>query len=214
MPLVDIEYEYVFPEERAAVPCGEAGRLLNDAPRRVDRFMQARLDNPVPAFVPSDFAMVYDALHEVRRRRLATGDLFCEWGSGCGAVACLASILGFNAHGLEVDPDLVEISQQLAADFHLPTQFVQGSFVPEEQQYLADELGDVTWLETHVECGYEELGWEPQDFDLIFAYPWPGEEQVIYDLFEALASNGALLMTYHGLDEMRIRRKVSKRPRR
>ncbi len=60
----------------------------------------------------------------------------------------------------------------------------------------------------------DELGLEPTDFDLIFAYPWPGEEQVIYDLFDRFAAAGAVLITYHGVQGMRVQRKTSKRRKR
>ena len=40
------------------------------------------------------------------------------------------------------------------------------------------------------------------------AYPWPGEEQVIFDLFTDYAAVGALLLTYHGQDGVRLARKV------
>ena len=42
---------------------------------------------------------------------------------------------------------------------------------------------DVAWLTTTGPDGYDELELEPDDFDVVFAYPWPGEEQVIFDLF-------------------------------
>ena len=40
-----------------------------------------------------------------------------------------------------------------------------------------------------------------EDFELIFAFPWPGEETLFFDLFETYAARGAHLMTYHGEDE-------------
>ena len=36
-----------------------------------------------------------------------------------------------------------------------------------------------------------ELGLDPDDFDIVFAYPWPGEEQIIFDLFASHAATGA-----------------------
>ena len=61
-----------------------------------------------------------------------------------------------------------------------------------------DWADDVAWLSTDGPDGYEELELEPDDFDVVFAYPWPGEEQVIFDLFADSAAVGALLLTYHG----------------
>ncbi len=53
-----------------------------------------------------------------------------------------------------------------------------------------------------------DLDLEPEDFDLVYAYPWPGEEKVIFDLFESCASVGALLLTFHSQDGLRLQRKV------
>ena len=46
--------------------------------------------------------------------------------------------------------------------------------------------------------------------DVVFSYPWPGEEQVIFDVFEASAAVGALLLTYHGQEGMKLQRKVKR----
>ena len=53
---------------------------------------------------------------------------------------------------------------------------------------------------------------EIDDFDTIFAYPWPGEQRVIERLFDRFASDGALLMTYNGTDGVRLFRRRPARP--
>jgi hypothetical protein len=52
---------------------------------------------------------------------------------------------------------------------------------------------------------------DPDDFDLVFAYPWPGSEDVIYRLFDAFAATEALLLTFHGSEGLRVDRKVESR---
>ena len=42
--------------------------------------------------------------------------------------------------------------------------------------------------------------------------PRPGEEQVIDDLFERYAADFALLLTYNGNEDVRMRRKVAAGP--
>ena len=51
------------------------------------------------------------------------------------------------------------------------------------------------------------------DFNVIFAYPWPDEEVITEKLFEQHAGAGAVLVTYHGGDEIRLRRKKAQRAR-
>ena len=48
---------------------------------------------------------------------------------------------------------------------------------------------------------------EPNDFDCIFAYPWPGEDDVVTSIFDAYAARGAVLLTFHGQDGLIARRK-------
>ena len=42
---------------------------------------------------------------------------------------------------------------------------------------------------------------------MIFAYPWPGDEEVVDALFLEFGAAGALLVTYHGIEGVRVRRK-------
>ncbi len=44
------------------------------------------------------------------------------------------------------------------------------------------------------------------DFDVIFAFPWPAEEEMYCDLFARFAASGALLVTYSALDDVRVYR--------
>ena len=45
-----------------------------------------------------------------------------------------------------------------------------------------------------------------EEFDLVFAYPWPDEEALIEGLFEGHARAGAMLLTYHADSTLRLRR--------
>ena len=110
--------------------------------------------------------------------------------------------------GIEIEPPLVEMADELAERFDIAAQFVCGSFVPFGSESLVDSVGEVTWLRTDAEDGYRELELDPDDFDVIFAYPWPGEEQVVFDLFEDCAAVGTLLLTYLSQDGLRLQRKV------
>ena len=208
MTLVPVE---LAPE---AAPLPEpVDALIRDAAARIDRFVEARTDDPIFGFVPSDFAAVYRVLWTIRSRRLAPGDAFLEWGSGFGVVALLAASLGFEATGIEIEPALVAEARRLAADHGLPVEFHEGSFLPAGAEPLADRTEEFAWLDVDGESAYEEMGLDPDDFDVIFAYPWPGEEHVVVDLFDACAATGALLVTYEGVEAVRVQRKARRRLR-
>jgi hypothetical protein len=154
------------------VPASVA-RLLADARRRVDR-LEDETRASIPAFVPSDFELVYRALVQIKTGRLATGGRLIEWGSGVGAVTCLAILAGYHAFGIEIERTLVAIAEELAHDNDIDTQFAHGSFVPPGAEPRLDWTGGVTWLSTNGPDGYAELALDPDDFDVVFAYPWPG----------------------------------------
>jgi len=181
--------------------------FLADAALRIDAFIEEHKDNPVAGFVPSDYEQVYRALASLRESA-ACGEEFCEWGSGIGVIACLAAMLGFDAVGIEIDQRLVSTSCKLAADYQLPVQLARGSYVPDD--FRAEEDFDDSHVMTleHGRAAYEELGLGPDDFEVIFAYPWPGEDDVVTSLFDRCAARGAVLVTFHGQDGLLLRRKV------
>jgi hypothetical protein len=184
-----------------------AERLIRDAEMRIERFAFRRRDDPLAAFVPSDFRLAWAALQCVRDRHLTPDMTMCEWGSGFGVVACLASLLGFDACGIEIERDLIDEARSLAEDHELATEFAYGSFIPEQADHLADDHGDFATLATGVGSGYDELGLDADDFSVVYAFPWPGEEQTVERIFDAAAARGALLVTYRGMNDIHIHRK-------
>ena len=211
MPLKEIDL---------SLDCGplpdEVAALLEQADAVHVQFMRDNSDWGT-GFFPSDYVTVYHALNMITRLDLATGPSFCEWGSGLGVVTILAEMQGLQACGIEINRDLVDEAIALAEAFDSQVELVHGSFVPRgcearaEKAYAATDEG-VAWLSTETDNAYDDLGLDPDDFDLIFAYPWPGEENVIDELFEHSAAEGALLLTYGQQNSVRLQRKV-KRPR-
>jgi len=199
----------------ASVLPDDVAAFLGEADRRVSQFAW---NSPVraTAFVPSNFETVFRALRAINEMNLAPGHSFCEWGSGLGVVASLAAMLEFSACGIEIEKDLVEASRELVDHFDLPVAFVQGSFIPSgaesciEEAY-AENSPEFSWLVTDADDAYDDLGLNPDDFDVVFAYPWPGEEHVISNLFEEYAAEGALLLLFDQFNSVRLLRKVSKR---
>lgn len=183
----------------------EVRDFLQEADERIEHFCRAQV---IPGFVPSDFPLVYHALHYVASSGLAAGTRFCEWGSGFGIVTCLAALAGFDAYGIEIDSSLVDQARQLAADFGLRAEFLCDSFVPPGGEACLECVETSGWLTLQAGDVENTWGLGPEDFDVTYLYPWPEEEQALTSLFEQHASAGALLLTFHGLEELRLRRKV------
>ncbi|MFN3165604.1 MAG: hypothetical protein ACE37H_00915 [Phycisphaeraceae bacterium] len=195
--------------QAAPPPNPTAARLIEDAQDRIERFIRARNHRePIPSFVASDFVMVDRALAAVVDGGLAPGRVFCEWGCGFAVVAGLAALQGLDAHAIEIHRDLVDAGDRLMRDHQLDVAIAQGSLVPEDGDAIVDQMAQQAWLLTNEHPAYDELGLDPCDFDLIFAYPWPGEESLIEALFDAFAAEGALLLTYHGMNEIKLQRKA------
>ena len=187
--------------------------FLEEADRRLNDLITETSNRP-SGFVSSNATTVYQALRAIEQQNLSTGTLFCEWGSGLGVAAALATLLGFEGYGIEIEEPLVEAARNLAADFDLPTQFVQGSFIPagaEEcaEQSYADNSSEFLWVVTDADAAYEELGLELDDFDLVFAYPWPGDDSLLANLFDRYAAQEALLLTYDQFNSIQLLRKVA-----
>jgi len=203
MSLVDVELAI----SRDAIS-DEIAEFLEEADARVKDY----LDNSrtrVSGFIPSDSETAFHALRAIVDANIAPGDLFCEWGSGFGVVTSLAALLGFQSYGIETDGNLVAAARRLAEDFDIEAEFVQGSFIPHgsEEEAECDFSTESFWLVTDVDDAYSELDVGPEDFDVIYGYPWPNEESPIARLFHHVAADGALLLTYNQLDEVRVRRK-------
>ena len=202
MPLVDVPFDV----DDSALP-GDVQRFLAEAEQRIDDFQR---DSRVPGFVASNAVQSYRVLRSVAASYATPGALFCEWGSGLGVITCMAAMLDFDAVGIEIEQELVVAAQQLARDFDVPAEFVHGSFLPPGFTFRPKLGSGFAWLKTE-RAGRDELPFDVNDFAVIFAYPWPDEEDVAAIVFERYAAVGALLITFHGSDEFRLRRKVAKK---
>jgi hypothetical protein len=149
-------------------------------------------------FVPADYRVVHDELV----KHVRPGLKFLECGSAMGVITILADMLGFEAYGIELDDRLVRQARERARNKGSKARFASGSFLPTGYRY-ARQSGDGR-LGTIGEgpSGYLELGIPLDDFDIVFAYPWSGEEPTLLDLMRAYGRSDALLLMYAGNDSI------------
>ncbi len=196
------------PDSIKKIPLTErADSLIDDANDRIEAFMLAD-QSVIENFVTCDFHLLAQSLAWIDQNHLLTGRRFCELGSGFGVAAMLAAIRGMESVGIEIEPILVEQSADLANDLHVDARFFAGSFVPRDAAGLSDLAAEVKHVETQAGDVYEEIGLAMNDFDLFFAFPWPGEHTFFEAVFDACAADGALLLTYRGREGMDLVRKV------
>ncbi len=180
--------------------------LIDEANERVDAFTKNRRDT-IHNFVVSDFELVGAAIQWLVENRIPCGDSFLEWGSGFGVVTMLAAIEGMDAVGIEVERDLIDQSRRLAEDFDIDAEFVEGSFLPDDRSVIESVIQDFENVDIDSPSAYDALGKSIDEFDLIFAFPWPGEQGYFAAVFDHFAADGALLLTYDGRNQLRLQRR-------
>lgn len=159
-----------------------------------DRFDAEVRQQSFHPFVAADYRVVLDALIPLR----APGLRFLEWGSATGVITIMADLLGFEAYGIELDRVLVDQARDLAHRTASGARFTTGSFLPTGYRWK-DRQGD-SRLGTigSGDSGYLEMGRPLEDFDVVFGYPWAGEEPMMVDLMKVHGRAGARLLLHTG----------------
>ena len=179
---------------------------IDQAHEAIERFMLADehfFDN----FVNCDFHLVDQAISWVVENHLLAGNRFLEFGSGFGAVTILASIHGMTASGIEIEQPLVDQANSLADQLQVDADFYCGSFIPRDIDGYANLAAEVQHVDTSAGDVYDQMGVNVDDFDMMFAFPWPGENGFFESVFERTAAQGALFLTYNGIEGIHLHRK-------
>lgn len=127
-------------------------------------------------FVPSNYENAWNLLNGLERGS------FCEWGCGLGIVVGLAEFLGFNASGIELDPELAEAARSLLRDHNLNAQITTGSY-----------------FDSNEACDYH------------YVYTWPGQIPYVEKHFSDIATSRSQLLICYGQDFLKcmVPRKTS-----
>ena len=202
-----IDYEAESPE----VPEAFAS-LIRDADDRWEKFWAQKLNKRYPRYVASEPGQVYAALRYVRDEGLALGERFIEWGSGFGVATSLAAQLGFEATGIELEDGLVAIAESLAKKHQTGAAFITTTYIPEgyisyDHVGGSDIVPDESFGHQAEPPRYDGMDIGLDEIDVFFVYPWPGEQKMMLKLFESVASEDAILITYYGDQEICIYRK-------
>jgi hypothetical protein len=167
-----------------------------------DRFDIEIREKRFHPFVAADYEVVLDAL--LRHRR--PGLRFLEWGSATGVIVIMADLLGYEAYGIELDQSLVATARDLTRRFQSGARCVAGSFLPTGYRWRASNGDARTGTLGVGESGYLQLGHALDEFDVVFGFPWDGEEPIMLDLMKAYGRPGALLLLNSLTDGVRAYR--------
>lgn len=186
----------------------KADSLIWEANRRAEEFYSAGLGLRYPKYIPSDPRLVWESISYLKASGYIQGDMFCEWGCGFGIAAGLASLLGMTAYGIEIEEDLVGRATKLMKDLQLSVEILQMSYLPDGFEESEGHGGKDLILPYEMSSRGERVmipeydGLDPQEVNLFYVYPWPDQEQMMMDLFSAVASEDAILLMYLGDGEM------------
>ncbi len=167
--------------------------------RRFDDTFRRRHFHP---FVPADYDIARSVLSSLR----APGCRFLEWGSATGIITIMADMMGYDACGIEIDASLVATAHDVASRHGSAARFVVGSFLPSGYHFRTRDGDDRTGTIADGPSGYLKLGRALEDFDVVFAYPWGGEEAVMLDVMQQYGRSDARLLLYDSDNSVRIYR--------
>lgn len=144
------------------------------------------------AYISADYDAVLSSLVQMRGQAAT----FLEWGSGLGVVTIMASRLGFDAYGIENEPELVEYARAFGERFAPAARFECGNFFPSEFEWNPDKGEVEVRTPLHTPAAYEGMGRKLSDFDLVYAYPWPEEHQLYRNVMHEFGAPNSLFLTY------------------
>jgi hypothetical protein len=126
----------------------------------------------------------------------------------------MASRLGFEAYGIEVEQELVLAANELASRFQAIPVFAQGSFIPDD--FEPDLSRGDEFHRTNVvdRSGYHQLDMELRDFDVVYAYPWPEEHAVFRSILRQHAASHTLYLRYDNREGLSLSRPAARSRRR
>jgi hypothetical protein len=161
-----------------------------------DRFDEEVRVKHFHPFVAAEYDAVLAALMQHRGPNLR----FLEWGAATGVITIIADLLGFEAYGIELEPDLVATARALATKFDSRARFVIGSFLPTGYVWRSRDGDSRTGTLGTGESGYRQLGFGLDDFDVVFGYPWDGEQDLMLDLMNRYGRPDATLLINHTIE--------------
>jgi len=151
-------------------------------------------------FVAADYDAVLAALVSLRK----PGRRFLEWGSATGVITIMADLLGFDSCGIELDSALVDVGRDLASRWRSNARFATGSFIPLGWEWKHSGGNGRHGTIGRGPSGYLELGRALDDFDVIYAFPWMGEEPMMLDLTRSHGREDAHLLLHTSQNETQM----------
>lgn len=204
-PLEELELEI---DEDESMPA-DVKSFLDGSQQRLQEYWDRWSERPIEQYVASDFQYVWAALQSIARSGLLKGNSFVEWGCGFGVITGLAWYSGLSAVGIEAEAFLVDEGKKLLHEYAIRAELWHGNFLPAGAEKIARKQADHPSLFHQVASAYAEHDCDLNDFGLVFAYPWPGEEHFQREVFRRYAAPDSLLLMFRGPYQIELYRQPS-----
>jgi hypothetical protein len=181
--------------------------FLADSKQLMQSFWDQWLERPIEQYVACDFEYVWHAMGGLVEGDWLQGRSFVEWGAGFGVVTGLAWFHGLAAIGIEAEDFLVNRGRELFKRHAVGAELWHGNFLPADVDWLVQSQANHPSLYHRVASAYETQSMQIDDFAMIFAYPWPGEEHFQREVFRHFAREGAILLMFRGPYQIEAYRK-------
>lgn len=181
--------------------------FLQSSQERLQEYWDRWSERPIEQYVASDFRYVWAALQSLLRQGILKGNTFVEWGCGFGVITGLAWYSGLSAVGIEAESFLVDEGRKLLKDHSIEAELWHGNFLPIGAERIARQQADHPSLFHQVASAYPAHDCDIDDFALVFAYPWPGEEHFQREVFRRYAAADSLLLMFRGPFQIELYRK-------
>jgi len=156
---------------------------IEDLLAEADEILQAYWDQwhrrPIEQYVACDFRDVYRAMS------------------------------AWDAVGIEAEGFLAGQAKSFLQRKGVVAEIWQGNFLPTGSERLAKRQANHASLFHQVPSVYQSESLDVDDFSIIFAYPWPGEDYFLKDVFRCYAADQAILLMFLGPYEIEVFQKRS-----
>ncbi|GIX00166.1 MAG: hypothetical protein KatS3mg111_3498 [Pirellulaceae bacterium] len=131
---------------------------------------------------------------------------FLELGCGFGGVTGAAALFGMTAVGIEGNEQLAAEAEKLWQRHGITCQLWRGNFLPEGSHALLTDDDPRISAAADFPSAYQVAGQSMHHFDIVFAYPFPGEERFLVRVWEQFGNRSGVLLLYRGPYEVEMYR--------
>lgn len=117
-----------------------------------------------------------------------------DLGCGDGSATVYFATKGYDTYGIDLNRELIRDAERMAKGYKNERMtFAHGNYLPPDIRARTPPAPHILLQDSP--DPYEFLGVQPNQFDIFFIFPWPGQMLSVFDFIRTHAKKGARLMT-------------------